>query len=474
MLKINNFIIKFLLLIIVISHIVILSKTIFFPYPEIFVYPYLTNHGFKPFSETIDQHFPGLFFLPINFNNLGMTTPEIARIWLISAVVITHLLIFFVGKKIFAGSKTALFVNFLYLVWQPFLEGWVLWIDTFLPLFYLPAFYLTYKIVDSKDHMLNRNHLILLGVFFSVAVIFKQVALPLAGLVGLLLLYYKRDFKIIPYFLIGFLPFVLIVLVYYWQMGILNDFIYWTITYNLTTFAEHGRKYGDFASLTRVIFIYSPLLLVPFIKERKLAATLFIFIVGSLTATYARFDFVHFQPSLPFILLLTVTAAISLSTYKNLSRLVVILYVLIAINWLSTFYKGHLGDKVFFYDQETLAIRDKIIEYTDPLEEIYIFGSVSHLYQLSNTLPVGKVFVLQFPWFLMETEGRFMDALKTNPPKLVVRDRTVTIVNQPITVFAKNIDQYIEEHYYVIDKINNTEFMRYKQSLNPAKIEQVD
>ena len=75
-------------------HSFILTKLIYFPYPEIFIYPYLTNHGLKPYKEILDQHFPGLLFLPINFNNLGLTNEVIARYWSIGIIVLTHLLIF--------------------------------------------------------------------------------------------------------------------------------------------------------------------------------------------------------------------------------------------------------------------------------------------------------------------------------------------------------------------------------------------
>ncbi len=60
-----------LLLFIILIHIFITFKLIFFPYPELFIYPYLTNHGLLPYKQILDQHFPGLMFLPINFNNLG-------------------------------------------------------------------------------------------------------------------------------------------------------------------------------------------------------------------------------------------------------------------------------------------------------------------------------------------------------------------------------------------------------------------
>ncbi len=127
---------------ILLVHGFILTRLIYFPYPELFIYPYLTNNGFLPYKHILDQHFPGLSFLTINFNNLGLTSPEIARIWSIGIIAINQIFLFIIGKKLLGSPARALLVNLLYLAWQPFLEGWVLWIDSFLPLLLLPAFYL--------------------------------------------------------------------------------------------------------------------------------------------------------------------------------------------------------------------------------------------------------------------------------------------------------------------------------------------
>src|SRR5687767_59132 len=108
---------------IILAHSFILTKLIFFPYPELFVYPYLTNHGLLPYSQILDQHFPGLLFLPINFDNLGMISADVARLWSIVIVILTHMLIFFVSKEILKSEKKAIMVNLLFLLWQPFLEG---------------------------------------------------------------------------------------------------------------------------------------------------------------------------------------------------------------------------------------------------------------------------------------------------------------------------------------------------------------
>lgn len=90
---------------ILLAHVLILSKLLFFPYPELFIYPYLTNHGLKPYSQILDQHFPGLMFLPINFDNLGMSDAAVARIWSIVIVLLTHIILFYITSSILKSKK---------------------------------------------------------------------------------------------------------------------------------------------------------------------------------------------------------------------------------------------------------------------------------------------------------------------------------------------------------------------------------
>src|SRR3990167_5182221 len=175
---------KILLFLIIIIHSFVLTKIIFFPYPELFIYPYLTNHGLKPYAQILDQHFPGLMFLPVNFDNLGMTNETIARGWLISIVVITHLLLFLISNHVFKNRYKALLVNILFLVWQPFFEGWILWIDSFLPLILLPCFYVFIK-----------RKFFLTGLLLGISIVFKQVLIPLSVLILLYIFWKEKRFK---------------------------------------------------------------------------------------------------------------------------------------------------------------------------------------------------------------------------------------------------------------------------------------
>lgn len=450
----KNRLVLITLAVILLVHAIILFKLIFFPYPELFIYPYLTEQGLLPYKQIIDQHFPGLMFLPINLNNLGMTDEYIARWWLVGLVVFTQILLFLISSKIFNDFRKAILVNIFYLIWQSFFEGWVLWIDSFLSLFYLPAFYFCYQFLAK----FRKRDLMLCGLFLSISLLFKQVAIPLAILVFILFFYFRPNLQTIVYFLIGFLPIPLLMVGYFYFKGIFGDFWFWTVTFNLTTFAKYGRKLPFLTGIIRVCGVYSPILLLNLCKDRKLVICLLVFIAGSLTTAFARFDFVHFQPSLPFIAI--ASSAVLFKVWEIPGyRLLAIGYFLMTIFWLSIFYKGHIGEKVFFFDENTKLISSKIRQYVKIKEEIFLFGPVPHLYQMSNTIPAGKIFVFQFPWFIMETEDRFIEALRVHPPNLIVRDRSVIIEDQPIIEYAKRLDDYVEKNYYVKEKIGVSEFM---------------
>lgn len=441
----------FSLLIIILIHILVISKLIFFPYPELFIYPYLTNHGLKPYQQILDQHFPGLMFLPINLNNLGMTTPEVARVWLIMTVVFTQILLFFVSRQILKSDKKALIVNLLYLVWQPFFEGWVLWIDSFLPLILLPAFYTLYQ-----------RRFLFCSLLLGIGIVFKQTLIPLSLLVLIYTFWQTRKIKLTMMLLFGLLLPIALMVLYLTSIGVLKDFWYWTIVFNLTTFAKFGTSIpSSVGFVTRVVLVYSLSILALFNKDKRLVQILLIFLAGSLIGVFDRADFVHFQPSLPFALLATVYGLGRLGDLGKI-RVIGIGYMPIMIWWLIIFYQGHLSNKVFFFDETTKAVTSKIEQYTKPGEKIFIFGAVPHLYQMSNTLPAGDIFVFQFPWFLKVSESRILKGIERDKPKIIVSDKTVKIEGQAITDYAREINEYIERNYQRIDNIGNTEILKRK------------
>ncbi|MBU1032093.1 hypothetical protein KKE03_04220 [Patescibacteria group bacterium] len=443
----SNKLIIGLLIVIISFHALILTKLIFFPYPELFIYPYLTNHDLKPYGQILDQHFPGLMFLPINLNNLGMTTPEIARIWSIFLALITQVMLFFVSRGILKSKTKALLVNILYLIWQPFFEGWVLWIDSFLPLVLLPAFYALYK-----------RKIFITGLLLGIGIVFKQVLIPLSFFVLIYLFWKDKKFKAVLKYLSGLLPPIVIVFFYFWILGVFTDFWYWTVIFNLTTFAQFGRGIGpDLAHFSRVALVFGLAFLV--IRKIKLteAQILLIFLIGTLIGLSTRFDFVHFQPALPFAVLATVYGLGGLGKLRRLG--IWMGYLLIAVWWLMTFYKGHLGDRVIAFDSHTKNLAAKIKDYTNPGEKIFVFGGQPHLYQMSSTMPAGDIFVFQFPWFMQVAESRILEGIIKDKPRFVVSDKTVLIENRRLRDFAPSIDRYINENYRKIDSVGTADIL---------------
>lgn len=442
---------KILLIIIIFFHGFILTKLIFFPYPELFIYPYLTNHGLKPYSQILDQHFPGLMFMPINLDNLGMTNEFVARIWLLVIVAVTQILLFLIAKNILKDNKRALLVNCLYLVWQPFFEGWVLWIDSFLPVFLLTAFYFFIK-----------KRIFITGLLIGLGIVFKQTLIPLAFFILIYLLWQDRQIKSVAKFLFGLMIPLMVMLAYIINLGVLNDFWYWTIIFNLTIFAHFGTSLpASTGFVIRPILVYAGALLLFWFPDKKIIEALLIFLLGSLLGIFDRANFIHFQPSLPFAILAT-TLGFYHFNKKNLSKAFKLIYIAIAAWWLSIFYKGHISNKILFFDDQTKSIASKIQKYVKPDEKIFIFGSVPHLYQMSKTLPTGDIFVFQFPWFLKVAEERLLEGIITDKPNIIVSDRTVKIEGQPITEFAREIDQYIQQNYEPLDRVGEAFILRRK------------
>lgn len=443
--------IKLILGLIIFFHGVLLTKLLFFPYPELFIYPYLTNNGLAPYKEILDQHFPGLMFLPINFDNLGMRDPEIARIWLITLIIVIHLLLFFIAKNLLKSEKKALLVNLLFLLWEPFFEGWVLWIDNFLPLFLLPSAF-----------FLIRKKYLFSGILLGIAILFKQTIIPLSGIILLFIFWESKKIKEAAKFGLAAIMPIGLASLYFLKQGLFYDFFYWTIIFNLTVYAGFGTTIPQTVGfVTRILFVYLGSLLALFSSNKRVVLILFLYLIGSLAGVFDRADFVHFQPSLPFALLLTTIGVYSLKV-NNPFKLGVLFYILVTLWWQHIFYKGHISEKILLFDDSVMQTASKIKEYTHPGERIFVFGGAPHLYSLSQTLPAGNIFVYQFPWFLKVAQGRILEGIIKDKPKIIVYDETFTVNDQSIREFSKSIDQYITANYESIDQVGTTQILRLK------------
>ena len=444
---------------IAVVHIFILSRLAFFPYPELLVYPYLTEAGLTPYKQILDQHFPGMMFFPINLASLGINTPTEIRVLHLATVIATHLLLFVVAKKLFKSNLYALSSNFFYTLWQPFYEGYAFWIDSLMPLLLLPAYYF---LIDLK----NKKKLFLAGFFLGISVLFKQVVIPLAGGLVVYTYFRKKSISGIAPFLFG-LAFPLIILfVWILSLGIWADFFYWTVSFNLTTFSQMGRKYPSIGEFVRLSVIYAPIFVIAVINLLRSYKNvlLVIFLVGSLAFAYARFDYVHFQPSLIFIIILAVL------TLKKLNRKYKFLFLgyflIVTLFLLIPFYKRNTSDRVYFYGEFEQKLAEKVTDYVNGGDTIFAMGTTPHIYQLTKTQPPGDIFVFQFPWFMKVSEDRILSGIKYDMPKVVIRDNNSTVQGINLISNMPKIQAYVNTNYSIIDKIDGVEILIPKDNEN--------
>ncbi|MCX7928129.1 MAG: hypothetical protein N2558_00400 [Patescibacteria group bacterium] len=450
--KRNDLFFYFFLFFIFLIHAFLLLNLNFFPYPEIFIYTYLTKIGLLPYVQIMDQHFPGLFFFPVNFATIGFDTVEDYRFLQILLVFFNHVLIYLIGKKIFVSVKKVFFVNLLYLIWQPFFEGYVLWIDSFV----VPLFLLSFLLLVNAR---NKIFYFLAGLVLGIAIVFKQVVAPLVILIWLYLLKTSNEKKDVFWFSLGaFLPGFLMCL-YFIHIEVWQDFWYWTVIFNLTVFAELGRKYPSPGEFIKSLMIFGFAFFAPFVlcfrnKLGKEIFLVFVFMIGSLFFAYARFDYVHLQPALPFALMLLVYTF-------NLILVKKIIFVYLAISLIVVFssLRFVFGNKVYFFTDHEMTLSKSVRKYALPNEPIFAMATTPHIYYLTNTRPAGNVFVFHFDWFMRIAEDKILDGIKTENPKVILRDSSAEVSGRNLVEYMPRIQEYINSRYTVVDKIGAVDIL---------------
>ena len=118
-----------------------------------------------------------------------------------------------------------------------------------------------------------------------------------------------------------------------------------------------------------------------------------------------------------------------------------------------------MGDRVLFFGEFEEKLSAEVLKYVKQGDSIFAMGTTPHLYQLTNTLPPGGIFVFQFPWFMVEAEERILAGIIDDPPKVVVRDKNATTGGKNLISYMQNIDRHVEDNYKTIEMIDGVEIM---------------
>ncbi|MDO8487918.1 MAG: hypothetical protein Q7S31_01205 [bacterium] len=397
-------------------HAVVLWLLEFVPSPELFINPYLVNHGWLPYAQIIDQHSPGLLFFPVNLASLGLATPTLLKALLIGLVIFQSLWIYKISRSKWAVG--------LWTAWQLFFAGNNLWFDSFLAVLTLPAYWLW-----------TQKKWLVTGLLLGTAVVIKQSILPLVAFVAVATWWQTRGIKSVLQLSLGVAIPTLLTALYFFKLGVGSDFWYWLVTFSLTIYPVAGKLAP---SLREFAWLAVPLGLFALSAIRGKNKPLIGWALFSVLGGLSRYDRIHFQPALPFLALSLV----------QLPKKWLQLTLIVSVVWVSLWYsKTAVWGGVRYFDPQTMKLVEEIKQRTQPGQKIFLLGTQPHLYVLTQTLPAGNVFAFHIPWILQIVQDRIWTGLVADSPQLVVWDTSSRVGNVGISESAPKLVQYVVDNY---------------------------
>lgn len=458
--KIEIGVTEIILISIIILHSLLLLKLSFFPYPELFVYPYLAENGFLPYKQIFDQHLPSVLMFPFNLYDLGLRSAFAGRMFLAGLVALSHLFLFLLAIRIFKSKKKAVLLNLFYFLVQPLFDGNVLWLDSFLVPILLASFYFCLRFLEER----KARDLILTGFLLGISLFIKQVMLLLFIGVVVYLLFKTKDLKkVFTFTLVALIP-LFYTLIWVYKSRILSEFIFWTVTFNFEVYAKMGTKLPTISQLARALLFFIPAIYWLYLRsKRKETILLGIFMIFSLMAAISRFEFIHLQPSLPFALILTTEF---LSQEKRMLKFLYIAILVLAIGlWSARFYVQNWGGLTYFFDDTTRRTAEKVASLSQKDERIFVVGTQPIIYYLAGRLPAGDVFSVNLPWNMKVAEDKILEGLLKDRPKVVVRDKAAEIDDIAVVDFTKEVNSFIDGQYSEVGRVGPNQIMILKDNL---------
>lgn len=410
----------------------LLRQISFFPYPEMLTETYFLSKGMLPYTQINDQHFPGLFLLPVNLKTLGFDSVEKLR-WLHFGLIgFTTLILYrLIGKL----RWTILFLVF-FLLW----EGNTLWVDSFVAPLVLLAFYGLW----SKWSFSSVKKLFFTGILLGIILVFKQHAVVICAAAVLWVWFRRVSWKHWLGFVIGGMLPMSLVGIYYFGLGVWPDFWFWTVVHNLTGYTALEGRIPGIGELTRFLLLVIPAAF-GLLKLGKLFWPAGLFILASLIYLIPRFGLIHAQVGLPLLIFL-------LSKRPKMYWPILVLALLL----IARIFAKEIPGKIFFYDDPSMVTVDYIQKNIDRIRPIYVYGVNDNIYHLTGSLPPQKFWIeLLRGNIIAGVEKKLITTLVADPPQFVLVDRQASIDGVKVSEFTPLIWQFLQMNFIFKEKLSN-------------------
>jgi hypothetical protein len=420
----------------------------------------LLLEGVPPYTQAYSLYFPGVFIIyALTFLILGQTIFAI-HFCLLVATLITIVIIFLIGKKLFDPLTGIISgATFGLLGLNPYAQGLFSHGEPFTMLFICSGVYLLLLSIDSEKKIL----FLWSGLFFGLGLLIKQnvfvfIGLPIVYLCWSLLKKprLKRKFYLdaIFYFTFGYFIPLVVFFIFCLLTGSLEQVFFWTFTMptEMTPPISISRAVYQFKILTLPIIKSSPLffgvaaigLLSPLWDKSSRLAVLFIVIF--LVFSFFTMSLVFYFRAHYFLCLFPATALLTGVGFYSINNLIKKISLrrinpIITAVFVFIFFSYSIFDQRKFFFQtrpetvsriiygnnpfpESLVIADYIKEHSSPSDKIAILGSEPQILFYADRVSASKHI---FMYYLM---GNHLHALSmqkeamadielTKPPILI-------------------------------------------------------
>ena len=420
----------------------------------------LLLEGVPPYTQAYSLYFPGVFIIyALTFLILGQTIFAI-HFCLLVATLITIVIIFLIGKKLFDPLTGIISgATFGLLGLNPYAQGLFSHGEPFTMLFICSGVYLLLLSIDSEKKIL----FLWSGLFFGLGLLIKQnifvfIGLPIVYLCWSLLKKprLKRKFYLdaIFYFTFGYFLPLAVFFIFCLITGSLEQMFFWTFIMptEMTPPISISRAVYQFKILTLPIIKSSPLffgvaaigLLSPLWDKSSRLAVLFIAIF--LVFSFFTMSLVFYFRAHYFLCLFPATALLTGVGFYSMNNLIKKISLrrinpIITAVFVFIFFSYSIFDQRKFFFQtkpetvsriiygnnpfpESLVIADYIKEHSSPSDKIAILGSEPQILFYADRVSASKHI---FMYYLM---GNHLHALSmqkeamadielTKPPILI-------------------------------------------------------
>jgi len=439
----------FLLVGILAIQVFLLINLKFTAWPEMTLWPYLITKGWLPYTNIAIAHTPLMLIdLSIFYKLFGTGIWQLKLFtWIL--ILLFDGLVFYVVRKIW-NTKTALLALGSFVVWNLFYDGNGLWFDLYMGILAFCSFYF----VRKKDWFWT-------GVFWALAFFSKQTAiwflLPIGySLIKSLGFGFKNVWKVVKGVLVVSALFVLISLVF----GIMSDFWNWAVKFGVFVLPKsQGQiQLPDLKTLLLAAFPFSIFLLLS--REiRKTNLDLFFWGFAGVLGAYPRFELFHFQPSIPFLAIISALVFVEIKKTVKPVKIFVVLYILISTYLFAAYFMRNYREGTRFFEANVSSVVSFVKYNTGAGDRVFVLNWWDNIYGLTDTLPAVDPWVPQLPWY-MELPGiqeRMVADLENNSPKL--------IIYSPYNGFGlssyipEEVYNYVMENYKISQRVDNLEIL---------------